>query len=243
MSYTPSRKPQRNKPIEGLINSDDKGEEFKHDLKRSLEYGDMPEFIIETEHLIGEGESASADKVIDYIRGVMTRITRKNNQTELPPLEIYLSDQSVVNASVIPGYNKPFLIISMGLLEHIVDRGFGEDHLASILGHEKFHLQKSRNEGWRDIPNGRPEEAIADVFGVKESFDAGYNPRAAGLLLSSLIEEEKETDGKNTSWGEVLTLFDEHPPYALSFRSSSASAVRTSSKSGAAPINISPMAS
>ena len=208
---------KRPKPIHVEVAFD--SEEPSNDYRRSvifpaLSKGEMPHFLKESERLIGEGETPEADKVISYIRSILDRLSQATTGEPSPDLKIYLSDQQSSNTGVITSAGRydipePIMIIGMDLIDLIIEKGYGEDHLASVLGHERFHLR--RHEKWPDLSNGRPEENISDIYGVIESEKAGYNPQALGDLFRALRDLKKGQANGQYNWDNALTgLIDEH---------------------------------
>lgn len=68
----------RPKP-EAVLQNNDRLDEYKHDLEWQLKKGNIPQFLIEQGHWIGEGEGAASDKLIGMIRALLEELARKNN--------------------------------------------------------------------------------------------------------------------------------------------------------------------
>ena len=195
-------------PFHGFINDDDVGKGFEHEMKAKLAAGQMPEFTYESLHLIAEGETPEADRVIAYIRSLFDKLCQKNDGKPAPPLQIFLSDQTGCLIHCFPESDKPILAVGLGLLDFLVANGFAEDHLACFLGQEKFRLRRSKI--WKDLETGRPEVTIADVYGVYQAFYAGYSPKAQGEFWK-LLQEHEGRGTTSTDWGELGNIFDKNP--------------------------------
>lgn len=188
---------------------DRRDQEYK--MKARLENGEVPQIIIEDGRLIGQGETESADRIITYIKTILDRLSQATTNQPCPPMRIYLSDVQGANAGIITSGNPPILIIGLELIESLHAQGFGEDHLAAILGHERLHFLRSQK--WKGLKNGRPEETVGDVFGVIEATKAGYNPGALGQFFKYLINKRKknEKQGKQETSRSFQALMGEHP--------------------------------
>ncbi len=188
-------------------------ENYGYNIEKALENGEMPKILLEKDKLIGEGETKEADLVINYIRVILNKLSQATKKEDFPDIEIFLSDQNDENAAVITKPKKPMLITFLGLIESLNKEGYGEDQLAAVLGHEHFHLL--RHNKWKGLKNGRAEESSGDIFGVHESFKAGYNPKGMGdyfrlvlkktnaIKLSYLHREDRNT--------KISTSFSVHP--------------------------------
>jgi len=209
-----SSSPSRPRPVYVSFpeRSSSQHEEYEEQLKADLAEDKIPDIMRESGRLVAEGDSADGDAVIAYVRTVLDKLSMARTGKPAPELRIFLSDQQGINTGVVTAAKTPILIVGLGTLDKLHEFGFAEDHLASVLGHERFHLL--RHEKWADMENGRPEETIADVFGVKDAADAGYNPKALGQFFGKLLDEEKQRKGyrRGNGFGSVLSgLMDEHP--------------------------------
>lgn len=193
----------------GVEYGDHNRDEFRYRLKQQIEDGEIPTFIREVNHLVGEGESPYADQVIGYIRAVLGRMSKATTSKPHPEMRIFLSDTAGPFAGIITetGKHPPILIIGLGLIDQIVANGFGEDHFAAILGHERFHLL--RHKRWEGLDNGRPEETVGDIYGIMEANRAGYNPQALGEFFRYL--KSKHDSDAPRPIHTLLELMDEHP--------------------------------
>jgi len=196
----------RPKPISAPLHGDDGREYLRDVLEPALEKGEIPNLIRESERLIAEGDGPDGDKVIAYIRHVMDKLSVASTGQPCPPYDIYLSDMEGAKAGVITKGPKPVLIVGLGLLEELQAKGMGEDHLAAILGHERFHVR--RHQTWQQLLNSRPEETVADIYGIMEAEKAGYNPQAMGAFFRALWDEEK---GSQMGFATLGAMLDEHP--------------------------------
>ncbi|GEM_PF-3004445 len=178
---------------------------YAYEIKEALEKGVIPDAVREESNWIGEGDSAEGDVIIAYIRTILDRLSHATHNAPHPPIHIVLSDQNGINTGVIPSASPPILIVGLGLLDMIEEHGFGEDHLAAVLSHERFHLL--RHQKWENLKNGRPEETLADIFSVVETNKAGYNPSAATALFKEWSKRDEYIDRPQT----LSRLFDEHP--------------------------------
>lgn len=188
--------------------------EFFQRMSWFLEKGTLPEYISESGNLILEGESDVGDTIIKWVKQVVDRLALASTGKPSPALRICLADLPGPHARVITKANPPILVIGLGLLDMLVSNGFGEDHFAAILGHERFHLR--RQETWNDLGNGRPEETIADVYGVMEAHRAGYNPAAIGNFLRSL--QSRRNHREDHFFEGLSEMLDEHAPLATRVR-------------------------
>lgn len=135
-----------------------------------------------------------------------------------------------VNAMAAPG---GFIFVNKGLLDYI---DFDKDALAFVIGHEVGHvvarhaarmIEKelkteiiiavlSRSERWermlsiaRDLVflgYGRDNEFEADEWGVKLSYQSGYDPRGGVRFFQKLLKDEKGKPSK------LAVFFSTHPP-------------------------------
>jgi len=186
------------------------GIEFQHELIRHLDSKGLPEFMIESERLVRAGDNTQSDTVINYIKDLLDKLAIANTGQPSPELEIVLSDTHGIKAGVITRSKTPIMIVGLGLIDFLVEKGFGEDQLVGILGHERFHLR--RHEKWPDLKNGRPEETVGDIYGIHEAEQAGYNPQALGDMFRA-IKEEYKIDGYRDHglMSSVRDVIDEHP--------------------------------
>ncbi len=182
-------------------------EEYQYWLENQVEQGKLPDLVIEMSRLVGEGESSNAAVVTHYIRSVLDRLSLASTGQPSPYLRIYLSDVDGANCSVITKSPEPILILGLGMLEMMAGEGFGEDHLAAVFGHERFHLR--RHAKWQHLKNSRPEETMGDIYGVMEAYDAGYNPRALGDLFKHLRAQDEQREHVRNPLDRVM---DVHPP-------------------------------
>lgn len=196
----------RPKPLELPLKGDEGRDYLEKKLKPAFERGEIVEFIRESDRLVGEGETPEADAVIAYIRKVMDRLSIGATGQPCPPYDVYLSDLEGVRASVSTDGPKPILFIGLGLLDLLHENGMGEDHLAAVLGHERFHIR--RHNTWQDLHNSRPEETVADIYGIMEAERAGYNPQAMGAFFRFIREKYRNTHTHRSSLGMLL---DVHP--------------------------------
>lgn len=184
---------------------------LENHLNWQLKQGMIPPLYREVMHLVGEGEDKNADIVIAYIRRVLDRMAIATTGKPNPSMRIVLSDRPGPNAAIITdtGDHDPILIVGLGLLDELVQKGYGEDHMAAILGHERFHYL--RHIKWAGLENGRPEEAVGDGYGVYEAAKAGYNPQSLSEFFEALRIEEKKNRGGGRPHRNFVSLFDEHP--------------------------------
>src|SRR6185503_18252227 len=75
-------------------------DEYRYELKRQLEDGKIPPILIQSARLVGEGESADADKVIQYVRRLMEKLAQASTGKPSPDLKIFLCDQEGINTGV-----------------------------------------------------------------------------------------------------------------------------------------------
>ncbi len=187
-------------------------EEAERGLKAQLEEDEIPGILRESGRLVAEGDSPDGDAVIGYLREILEKLSIA--RTGKPPhdLRIFLSDQQGINTGVITDAKTPILIVGLDLIDKLKEYGLNEDHLAPVLGHERFHLRS--HEKWADLGDGRPEETVGDIWGIMEATDAGYSPNGLGQLFRRLFEEQKKNDNYmlRGGFGSVLGgLTDEHP--------------------------------
>lgn len=189
----------------------DQQSQYERYLKKELKQGHIPSFLREGNRLVGEGESLAADLVIHYVKGLVNKLSQASTGKDAPELVVFLSDQKGSNTGVIPAAKTPILIVGLDMIDLIKQNNFGEDHLAAILGHERFHLR--RHEKWSDLNNGRPEEAGGDLYGLYEAELAGYNPKAMGDMFKAFKREvEGDKRRKYKGWGSTLgDLLAVHP--------------------------------
>lgn len=206
--------PKRPKPIRIEYSGEySRGRDYIYNVQRKLEYGEIHEYLLETERWIVEGKDPEADKIIAYVRDKMDKLSVSMTGHKAPDLEIVLADTPDISTGVITRPDKPILIVGLGMMDRIIAQGFGEDHLVAVLGHERFHLR--RHDKWKDLKNGRPEETIGDVYAVLESERAGYNPQAMGDFFRAIKKEYKSGSG----WGAILgRLVGEHPSLDVRIR-------------------------
>lgn len=197
---------QRPSPMAVRYRVDD---EYNRKLKEQLQFGYFPQILKDISRLIGKGESPEADKVIAYVEDFLKRLAIASKQTP-PEMDIYLSDMGGINTGIMTDPEKPVLIFGLGMVDKIIEYGFTEDHLAPILGHERFHYLRSR--GWKG-DNGRPEESIADIHGIMEAARAGYNPKGMGEFFKALMKEEEaeRSRGADRPVVSLSEMLDEHP--------------------------------
>lgn len=200
------KEPKRKIPLNVQINMNrDKREAENRRINKVLEEGLVPQILIESSRLIGPDHSEDARKVIDYVDGILTKLSNATSSKKPPELKIFLADLHGINTGVITKANPPILIVGLGMIDMLHEHGFGEDHLAAILSHERFHVL--RHQKWADLDNGRPEEAAADMFGINEAHKAGYKPTALGDFFRVL---RKEYQG-NGIISKLSDYLDEHP--------------------------------
>lgn len=199
--------PKRPSPLPLRFNArKDRREHYQREIKKNLTKGNVLPVIIEGSRLVDETHSPQAEKVITYVKGVLDRLAEATTGKPNPEMKIYLSDLNGINTGIITDAEPPVLLVGLGLIDKIVEYGFGEDHLAAILGHERFHYL--RHQKWEDLKNGRPEETVADFYGIHESSEAGYNPSSLGDFFRGL---KNENHGNHPSFRTLSNLFDEHP--------------------------------
>ena len=207
------RSMKRGKTIGVSYSASRDSDEYRRHMSAALEDGEIPKIIIEAYNLIPYGEDENADKVLGYVQGILDKLAMASINKPCPPLQLFLSDTNDVNAFVLTEATPPVLVVSLGLWDMLIENGYGEDHLAAILGHERFHLR--RHEKWQDMGNSRGEETVGDVYGIKEAGKAGYNPAALGSFFKLLRDQEKSRWDMRRS---VVDMLDVHPSYGNRIR-------------------------
>ncbi len=139
----PIENEKRPSPISVPIKGDE-GQAYTDNLEKQLADGETPQFLIESNRLVTEGDSPEADLVIQYIRQILNRLSNATMGKDSPELLIYLSDQNGSNTAVIPQAKTPILIVGLDLIDLLHKKDFAEDHLAAVLGHERFHLLRHK---------------------------------------------------------------------------------------------------
>ena len=207
------RSMKRGKTIGVSYSASRDSDEYRRHMSAALEDGEIPKVIIEAYNLIPYGEDENADKVLGYVQGILDKLAMASTNKPCPPLRLFLSDTNDVNAFVLTEATPPVLVVSLGLWDMLIENSYGEDHLAAILGHERFHLR--RHEKWQDMDNSRGEETVGDVYGIKEAGKAGYNPAALGDFFKLLRDQEKSRWDMRRS---VVDMMDVHPSYGNRIR-------------------------
>lgn len=207
------RSMKRGKTIGVSYSASRDSDEYRRHMSNALQNGEVPKVIIEAYNLIPYGEDENADKVLGYVQGILDKLAMASTNKPCPPLRLFLSDTNDVNAFVLTEATPPVLVVSLGLWDMLIENGYGEDHLAAILGHERFHLR--RHEKWQDMGNSRGEETVGDVYGIKEAGKAGYNPAALGSFFKLLRDQEKSRWDMRRS---VVDMLDVHPSYGNRIR-------------------------
>lgn len=199
--------PKRPSPLPLRFNAGrDRREHYQRVVEKNLKGGKPLPLIIESSRLVDKNHSPEAAKVVTYIKGVLDRLAKATTGKPSPEMKIYLSDLNGINTGIITDAKPPILLVGLGMIDKIVEYGFGEDHLAAILGHERFHYL--RHNKWQNLKNGRPEETAADFYGIHESSEAGYNPSSLGDFFRGL---KTENHGNHPSFQTLSNFFDEHP--------------------------------
>ncbi|MEC7029628.1 MAG: M48 family metalloprotease, partial [Pseudomonadota bacterium] len=142
------RSMKRGKTIGVSYSASRDSDEYRRHMSNALQNGEVPKVIMEAYNLIPYGEDDNADKVLGYVQGILDKLAMASTNKPCPPLRLFLSDTNDVNAFVLTEAAPPVLVVSLGLWDMLIENGYGEDHLAAILGHERFHLR--RHEKWQD---------------------------------------------------------------------------------------------
>lgn len=103
-------------------------------IKKRLEKGEMPKFLIESARLVAEGDSPEGDIVIGYVRSLMDLMAQRAPGEPAPPLTIYLSDQNSMSTGVMTQGPVPILVNGLDFLDFLIEENFGEDHQLGVLG-------------------------------------------------------------------------------------------------------------
>lgn len=178
---------------------------YRYEIREALEKGTIPAELFEEMNWVRPDDQPEAARVIAYIRTILDRLSMATHGTPHPEMRVFLSDTAGVNTGILPAANPPILVVGVGLLDLLEAEGLGEDHLAAVLSHERFHLL--RHDKWPGLDNGRPEETAADIFAVHETNKAGYNPAAASEVFSMLLRRGGRMDRAN----HLYHILDEHP--------------------------------
>lgn len=203
-------KRQRPKPIHIDAGSDSymiNGFKIDEELKKNQ----IPQSMLEELRLVQQGDSTDGDMIIAYVKKILDRLSMATTGKPCPELRIMLSDQLGDHTGIMTKLDPPVLLIGLSHIDSLIQHNMGEDHLAGVLAHERFHLMCARK--WKDLPNTRPQEAIGDIFGTIEAKNAGYNPQALVEFFQSFLKDEyTERRERVTFWGRFAEAIAIHPP-------------------------------